>query len=423
MPPSLRLDPLDKTLTMERHVASLRAIVIGFNIAAYFAFIGVHAPRAGLALTVVGIAGAYGVWSLATRPYERYPLLRFGAATLTVDTLLITLWVLGTGGPSSEFWVIYFVSIVSVAMRYDVGQTLVVAIGQAAFYSVAMAIDGGLADAAIAVRPVYILIVGLAAGLLARQERIADHQRIVAAHVADERATMLEREHGLVERLTELDALKTDFVANAAHELRTPLTTLSGLSATLADRWRDLEPEELSWAFESMRRQGERARILIDNLLDLSALERGKLMIALTPVSLATVVGNALETAPPPPEKEVIVDVGEARAIADPNRLQQVLTNLLVNAYRYGGSSIELRAAAESATIVLTIADDGSGVPAAVTAHLFEPFARGDNVEAKPGSGLGLAISRRLVQAFGGELWYEAKVPRGSTFNLRLRAA
>jgi len=417
------LAPLDKTLAMERHVSYLRAVVIGFNIAAFFLFLGVDSPRAPLALTVVGVAGAYGVWSLLARPYERYPLLRFGAATLTVDVLLITLWVLGTGGPASEFWVIYFVSIVSVAMRYDVGQTLIAAVGEAAAYSIAMAFDGGLADIGTAVRPVYVLIVGLAAGLLARQERITDQERVVADRIASERETMLHRERELVDQLRELDTLKTAFVANAAHELRTPLTTLSGLAATLATRWADLDADELAWALGSMRRQGERARVLIDNLLDLSAIERGKMMVALAPVSLASVVRSALESAPPPADKQIKIEVGDARAIADPNRLEQVLTNLLVNAYRYGGSCIEFRAAADRATIVLTITDDGTGLPPDVTAHLFEPFARGENVGERTGSGLGLAISRRLVEAFGGEMWYEQAVPHGSSFSVRLRAA
>ena len=415
---------LDKTLTMERHVATLRAIVVFFNIGAYFVFLWPHTPRQGLALTVVVLAGLYALWSLLTRPYQRWPLLRFGAATLSSDVFLITLWVLATGGARSPFWVIYFVSVTSVAMRYDVEQTVVAAAAEAVVYTVAMALDGGLAPVEAAVRPAYIMVAGLAAGMLARLERASRDERVWFERLAREHAEMLEREREVVEQLTQVDRLKTEFVANAAHELRTPLTTLAGLASTLGHRWHELSETEIANAMASMRRQGDRARVLIENLLDLSALERGRLMLALTPVSLDTVVRNALETAPPPDHKEVVVRLGEGmRAIADPSRLEQVITNLLTNAYRYGGSRINLSTAREEATIIVTVADDGSGVPAEVTAHLFEPFGRGDNINGQPGSGLGLAISRRLVEAFGGEMWYEPRDPIGAVFAVRLRVA
>lgn len=415
---------LRKTLTMERHVATLRLIVVSFNITVYFLFLWSDTPRRPLALSIVILAGAYALWSFFFRPYERYPLLRFGAATLVSDVVLITLWVLGTGGTASPFWVIYFVSVTSVAMRYDVVQTVVAAAGEAVVYSVAMVLDGGLPAAHAASRPAYIMIAGLAAGFLARQERISRDERVWFEQLATEHSAMLAREREVVEQLRELDEMKTEFVANAAHELRTPLTTLSGLASTLSYRWEALTAKEIADALASMRRQGERARVLIDNLLDLSALERGRLMIALTPVPLDAVFRNALETAPPPTDKHVRVELADGvRAIADPNRLEQVITNLLTNAYRYGGSTITVRAAEDETTVVLTVADDGSGVPPEVTAHLFEPFGRGDNVNGQPGSGLGLAISHRLVEAFGGEMSYAPAEPSGAVFAVRLPAA
>ena len=109
--------------------------------------------------------------------------------------------------------------------------------------------------------------------------------------------------------------------------------------------------------------------------------------------------------------------------MADPLRLQQILVNLLANAYRYGGGSITLGATDEPDRVVLSVEDDGPGIPEQFVSHMFDPFARGPDVGDKVGSGLGLTIVRQLVEALGGSVWYEPGVPSGACFKVGLRRA
>lgn len=221
-----------------------------------------------------------------------------------------------------------------------------------------------------------------------------------------------------------LEQVRQEFVANAAHELRTPLTTVSAMASLLATQRDRLSEAELQRAFDALGRQGQRARTLVSSLLDLSRLEAGRVPVRLAPTEVAQIVTRALETAPPPVSATVAVDVPPGvRAVADPDRLEEILVNLLSNAYRYGGPGVRVAASNGDASVRLSVVDDGDGVPADFVRELFEPFSRAGAVTGTPGSGLGLAISHRLARALGGELAYEPGEAGGARFTVTLRAA
>jgi PAS domain S-box-containing protein len=221
-----------------------------------------------------------------------------------------------------------------------------------------------------------------------------------------------------------LEHLRDDFVANAAHELRTPLTTLAGLGETLSRSFDVMERADIEEAFAAMARQGERARVLIANLLDLSNIEGGRTNFAIINVELRPLVERVLEAAPPPDGKTVAVAVPSGIAVrADPDRLAQVVTNLLVNAYRYGGEQIRIDAPHEGSQVVLAVTDDGASIERDLVPKLFEPFTRGKAASVVRGSGIGLALCRRIVEGMDGQIRYEQIVPRGSSFRVSLRRA
>jgi PAS domain S-box-containing protein len=221
-----------------------------------------------------------------------------------------------------------------------------------------------------------------------------------------------------------LEHLRDDFVANAAHELRTPLTTLAGLGETLSRSFDAMERADIEDAFAAMARQGERARVLISNLLDLSNIEGGRSNFAIVDVQIKPLVNRVLEAAPPPDGKTVTVAVASDVGVrADPDRLAQVVTNLLVNAYRYGGQEIRIHALADPIHVVFTVSDDGAGIEPDLVAELFEPFTRGRAASVVRGSGIGLALCRRILEGMNGEIRYEPMQPRGSRFNVVLRPA
>jgi PAS domain S-box-containing protein len=219
-----------------------------------------------------------------------------------------------------------------------------------------------------------------------------------------------------------LEHLRDDFIGNAAHELRTPLTTLAGLGETLAKSYDFMARADIEDAFAAMARQGERARVLIANLLDLSNIEGGRADFTIIDVKVGSLVDRVLESTPPPEGKTVTVAVpGNLSVRFDPGRLEQVVTNLLVNAYRYGGSGIGIDAKSEKNRVILSIADDGGGVAPDFVPELFEPFTRGKQANVVRGSGIGLALCRRIVQSMDGDIWYEALAPRGGSFRVSLR--
>lgn len=219
-----------------------------------------------------------------------------------------------------------------------------------------------------------------------------------------------------------LDAAKSEFIARAAHELRTPLAVLAGLGETLGERYRELPPERIEQGMQALARQGQRARALISNLLDLSQLELGKLAFHTHPTPLAAIVAQALETvgdAAPKLEVDIEADV---LVLADPGRLEQILVNLLTNVTKYGGGIAKLTSETDQRRVRLRVADQGEGVPEDVEPRLFEPFARGSNTSEAEGSGLGLPISRGLAESMGGDLWHE-RSSAGAVFFLELPEA
>lgn len=220
-----------------------------------------------------------------------------------------------------------------------------------------------------------------------------------------------------------LDAAKTEFIANAAHELRTPLTTLAGLARVLREKLDSMAPDELEEALDALSRQGQRARKLADQLLDLSSLDLGRLDLTAEPVCLCDTVHHALEAAPPPNGTTVELSVPDGLTVlADPVRLQAVVGNLLTNAYRYGGPHVVVEAAGHDRVALLSVVDDGPGVDPDLVPHLFEPFTRGDHETSAESTGLGLAICRGIVEAVGGTISYAPHEPRGARFQVRLPA-
>jgi len=218
-----------------------------------------------------------------------------------------------------------------------------------------------------------------------------------------------------------LDAFKTQFIDNAAHELRSPLTTIAGVAATLIQRRTHLEECEVDEMLVALSRQSDRARELINNLLDLSVLERG-MAISLQPVTLADIVARVLRAEPPSGSASVVVRIPEGlSALADPLRLEQIIVNLLTNAYRYGGDSIIIAGAETQNGSIVSVRDDGPGVSEQFVSRMFDPFTRGPDVGDRVGSGLGLTIVRQLIDALGGRVWYEPVAPRGACFNVELR--
>ncbi len=203
-------------------------------------------------------------------------------------------------------------------------------------------------------------------------------------------------------RALAFDELKSNFVAIASHELRTPASSVYGVLATLAGR-SDLDPETRDTLIQVGYEQAERLRRLIEQLLDLSQLDARRTVKNAKPIELHKTLSE-LATEILPQGMAVQLDVpSDLTVVADPVMLERVVSNLLVNALRYGSPPITIAVDEPDGVVRIAVEDSGPGVPEALEPQLFERFARGENA---PGSGLGLTIARAYSHAHGGELTY-----------------
>ncbi|MEM7594328.1 MAG: ATP-binding protein [Cyanobacteria bacterium P01_A01_bin.83] len=230
-----------------------------------------------------------------------------------------------------------------------------------------------------------------------------------------------------VTTLKELDNLKSEFVATASHELRTPLTgmamSLNLLAETTEDKLSESEAELLDSAVEDV----ERLRGLVNDLLDLSKIESGKLELDFVEVSVNFLLDKAVSALNIQAEQNQVTLVTQPlsediKTKADANKIIWVLTNLIANALRYSdpGGEIKIGATSRNTWVEIFVADRGAGIPLEYQGKIFEKFVQVETAKDVGGSGLGLAICKEMVQAHGGRIWVNSTVGEGSTFTFTI---
>lgn len=240
------------------------------------------------------------------------------------------------------------------------------------------------------------------------------------ALLAYEQKSQVARERRALE---EADQLKTNFIALASHELRTPASVIHGIASTLHLRGDLLEDDQVRHLRQTLYEQTDRMRRLVDQLLDLSRLEANGIRIEPQPLNVFSRVQELLGLVVAEGAKDVTVNVPvDLEALVDPNAFDRIVSNLIVNATRYGGAPIEISAEQRDRHFRLRVEDHGHGVPAEFVPQLFERFTRSSSSgrERTEGAGLGLAIAKSYAQAHGGDLLYEAASPHGACFELVL---
>jgi signal transduction histidine kinase len=239
--------------------------------------------------------------------------------------------------------------------------------------------------------------------------------------LAFDRVRLFQAEHEARIALERADEVKTNFIALAAHELRTPMTTILGFVTTLhhlADR---LDDEQKTSVRVSLLQQTQRMAALIEQLLDLSRLDAESIEITPERVDVHSQVDDIIQTAAADPATVHNNVPADTIAIVDRNALERIVTNLMTNAFRYGGTPVRVYAEQTDRHFRLTVEDEGNGVAPEFVPDLFERFTRSqDSRSVAGGTGLGLAIARSYARAHGGDLVYEDLIPHGACFRLVL---
>jgi signal transduction histidine kinase len=234
--------------------------------------------------------------------------------------------------------------------------------------------------------------------------------------------------HGALNRLREFDRLKDEFIAIVSHELRTPLTSVYGAAMTLGKH--DLDEQRQRALLEIISTEAARLSRLLDDILWVSRLDSGRARPFITRVEPIPVTADVVEATrthlPRGLSLELRHDAVLPEIAADPDKVRQVLVNLVENAVKYSREgTIEVRLARNYGMVRFSIRDEGVGIPSNQQERIFEKFYRLDPnmTQGVGGTGLGLYICRELVESMQGDIWVESVPGHGSTFAFELPVA
>lgn len=249
--------------------------------------------------------------------------------------------------------------------------------------------------------------------------------------VALENAELYQEAQETAEKLKEVDRLKSEFLANMSHELRTPLNSIIGFSRVILKGIdgpiTDLQKTDLEAIYQSGRHLLE----LINEILDHSKIEAGKMEYVFEPVDLTEIIRGIMSTSSAlvkdkPIELQQHVPVSLPPIVADARRIRQVLLNMIGNAAKFTEEGyIALSASYDDEFVLITVQDSGVGIPKDRYGSVFAPFEQVDSSSARRfgGTGLGLPVSKKFVEAHGGSIWFESEIGAGSTFFIKLPIA
>ena len=225
-----------------------------------------------------------------------------------------------------------------------------------------------------------------------------------------------------------VEEMKEEFVSTVSHELRTPLTSIAGSLGLLAGGAAGPLPEKAARLVGIAHANSQRLVRLINDILDIEKIESGKLTLDLAVIDLGDIADRSVEAMRGLADElgvAITLEPGSPAPVrGDPDRLIQVVTNLLSNACKFSptGGTVTISVDPLARLARLSVRDQGPGIPEAFRARIFSKFAQADGsgTRAKGGTGLGLAIAREITERHGGRLWFESPPGAGATFHLEL---
>jgi two-component system sensor histidine kinase MtrB len=241
---------------------------------------------------------------------------------------------------------------------------------------------------------------------------------------------MAERFNDMAAELSRQRERQMAFLAGVAHDLRTPLSALKIATSIFSADGPPGNDAASGKMMELSRRQVDRMDRMVGDLLEITRIEAGQLELRLEPTDargLAKAAVDLFEPTAPSHRFQVVMPEEPQWVECDPARVEQVLNNLVSNAIKYspGGSAIRVTVASQADDVVLSVADEGQGIPENEQTHLFEPFRRSTLARASsiPGVGLGLFVANRIVTAHQGRIEVRSAPGQGSTFSVFLKAS
>jgi signal transduction histidine kinase len=248
------------------------------------------------------------------------------------------------------------------------------------------------------------------------------------AGIAIENVRLFDEIQDKSRQLEEASQHKSQFLANMSHELRTPLNAILGYTELMADGAYGEPSEKMLGILKRLEANGKHLLGLINDVLDLSKIEAGQLVLELSDYCIQDIAQTVRSTLEPlAADKKLGFKVEVAPKLpsgrGDGRRLTQVLINLVGNAIKFtDAGEVAIKAEAHNGSFHVSVRDTGPGISSADQARLFQEFQQADNAitKKKGGTGLGLAISKRIIEMHGGRIWVESQPGQGSTFTFTL---
>ena len=245
------------------------------------------------------------------------------------------------------------------------------------------------------------------------------------AGIAIENVRLFEEIQDKSRQVEEASKHKSQFLANMSHELRTPLNAILGYTELIIDGIYGEAPEKMRTVMERVQSNGKHLLGLINDVLDLSKIEAGQLVLSIQDYSIKDVVHGVYSAVEPLANSKKLafkidVPANLPPARGDDRRLTQVLLNLVGNAIKFtDAGEVAVKAAASNGAYTISVRDTGPGIAEADQAKIFDEFQQADSTQtkAKGGTGLGLSIAKRIIEMHGGTLWVESSLGAGSTFS------
>lgn len=258
-----------------------------------------------------------------------------------------------------------------------------------------------------------------------RGRSFTEQDESILAQLAQMASVAIEKAH-LYEAGAQQEAIRyrEEMMAAVSHDMQTPLAAILGLADLLDESHDDLATPERSEIYETLARQAHNLHLQVQRFLDYSILEADRdLIVHHRSVDVEAVIERVVSLFQH--QREIIVGVssGLPHAAGDPERLEQVLSNLVSNAIKYSDDPVRVVARRQAGRIVVDVVDEGRGMDDETLTNMFRKFQRGANVQGTPGTGLGLYVSRALVQAQGGTLTVSSSPGIGSRFRISLPRA
>lgn len=224
------------------------------------------------------------------------------------------------------------------------------------------------------------------------------------------------------ERRQRLDAARSELVSTVSHELRSPLTSVKGFTKTLLAKWDRFSDDQKRQMLATVNEDADRVTRLLGELLDVSRIDAGRLRLRRQMVDVAAVVDRVvarLGSVDDGRAVEVVSDPDLPRLYADPDKLEQIFTNLVENGLKYGAGAVRLQSRTGTETVEFVVSDEGDGIPPGSLVHVFAKFFALAG-ERPSGTGLGLYITKGIVEAHGGRIWAADPPGGGAEFHFTL---